>query len=204
MKWLLAAVLALWAGAAAAAPIRVMILDGASGGTYHDWKLTTQIMKRELEEAGLFDVTVVSAPPADGDFSNFHPDFSRYQVVLSNYDAQDWPAPLKAAFETYMKNGGGLVVVHGADNAFPDWAAFNEMALAGGASATQPPDPDGISRTASSHPMLRRGRLDCTAAASRSASRCAPPSIPSCGACRPHGCMRPMSFTPACGALEKT
>jgi hypothetical protein len=132
MKWLLAAVLALWAGAAAAAPIRVMILDGASGGTYHDWKLTTQIMKRELEEAGLFDVTVVSAPPADGDFSNFHPDFSRYQVVLSNYDAQDWPAPLKAAFETYMKNGGGLVVVHGADNAFPDWAAFNEMTGVGG------------------------------------------------------------------------
>ncbi|HZQ41525.1 MAG TPA: ThuA domain-containing protein [Rhizomicrobium sp.] len=132
MKYLLAALLTFWAAAAQAAPIRVMILDGASGGTYHDWKLTTQIMKRELEEAGLFEVTVVSAPPADGDFSSFHPDFARYQVVLSNYDTQDWPAPLKAQFEAYMKNGGGLVVVHGADNAFPAWPAFNEMTGVGG------------------------------------------------------------------------
>lgn len=115
-----------------AAPIKVMILDGASAAAYHDWKLTTQVMKRELEDAGLFEVTVVSAPPADGDFSNFHPGFARYQVVVSNYDAQDWPAPLKAEFETYMKNGGGLVVVHGADNAFPDWVAYNEMTGVGG------------------------------------------------------------------------
>ncbi len=132
MKWVFAALLALWSGGAAAAPVKVMILDGASAAAYHDWKLTSQIMKRELEEAGLFDVTVVSAPPADGDFSTFHPDFARYQVIVSNYDAQDWPGPLKAEFEAYMKHGGGLVVVHGADNAFPDWAAFNEMTGLGG------------------------------------------------------------------------
>jgi type 1 glutamine amidotransferase len=132
VRWLFAALLALWSSAAAAAPTKVMILDGASAAAYHDWKLTTQVMKRELEEAGLFEVTVVSAPPADGDFSNFHPDFAKYQVVVSNYDAQDWPASLKAAFEAYIKNGGGLVVVHGADNAFPDWAAYNEMTGVGG------------------------------------------------------------------------
>jgi len=74
----------------------------------------------------------VSAPPADGDFSGFHPDFAGTQVVVLNYDSQDWPAPLKAEFETYMKNGGGLVVVHGADNAFPGWPAFNEMTGIGG------------------------------------------------------------------------
>ena len=132
MRWLFAALLALWSNAAVAAPIKVMILDGASAAAYHDWKLTTQVMKRELEEASIFEVTVVSAPPADGDFSSFHPDFAKYRVVVSNYDAQDWPAPLKAAFEAYMKNGGGLVVVHGADNAFPDWAAYNEMTGVGG------------------------------------------------------------------------
>jgi hypothetical protein len=133
MKWFFAALLMLWSGAVmAAAPIKVMILDGASAAAYHDWKLTTQVMKRELDETGLFDVTVVSAPPADDNFSGFHPDFAKYQVVLSNYDSQDWPAPLKAEFETYMKNGGGLVVVHGADNAFPDWPAFNEMTGIGG------------------------------------------------------------------------
>jgi hypothetical protein len=132
VKWLLAALLALWSSVAAAAPIKVMILDGASAAAYHDWKLTTQIMKRELEDARLFEVTVVSAPRADGDFSTFHPDFGKYQVVVLNYDAQDWPEALKAEFEAYMKNGGGLVVVHGADNAFPGWVAFNEMTGIGG------------------------------------------------------------------------
>jgi hypothetical protein len=119
-------------GAAMAAPIKVMILDGASAAAYHNWQLGTRILKRELEETGLFEVTVVTVPPSDGDFSNVHPDFARYQVVVSNYDSQDWPAPLKAEFEAYMKNGGGLVSVHGADNAFPGWTAFNEMTGIGG------------------------------------------------------------------------
>jgi type 1 glutamine amidotransferase len=132
VRWLFAALLVLWSSAGSAAPIKVMILDGASAAAYHDWKLTTQIMKRELEDAGLFDVTVVSAPPADGDFSDFHPGFANYQVVVSNYDAEDWPAPLRAEFEAYVKNGGGLVVVHGADNAFPGWVAYNEMTGVGG------------------------------------------------------------------------
>ncbi len=133
MRFLFAALLVLWSNAVMAAePIKVMLLDGASAAAYHDWKLTSQIMKRELEETGRFAVTVVSAPAADGDFSNFHHDFAKYQVVVSNYDSQDWPAALKTEFESYMKNGGGLVVVHGADNAFPDWAAFNEMTGLGG------------------------------------------------------------------------
>jgi hypothetical protein len=133
MRFVFAALLLLWSNAVMAAePIKVMILDGASAAAYHDWKLGTQIMKRELEDTGLFAVTVVSVPPSDGDFSNVHPDFAKYQAVVLNYDSQDWPAALKAEFETYMKNGGGLVTVHGADNAFPDWAAFNELTGLGG------------------------------------------------------------------------
>src|SRR3954468_1332436 len=92
-------------GATAATPqIPVMLLDGQSAGSYHNWRLTTPILKRELEETGLFAVTVVTAP-ANGDFSTFHPDFAAYKVVVSNYDAQDWPAPLKSAFETFVRNG---------------------------------------------------------------------------------------------------
>ncbi len=39
---------------------------------------------------------------------------------------------LRAQFEKYVAGGGGLVVVHGADNAFPDWPAYNEMTGIGG------------------------------------------------------------------------
>jgi type 1 glutamine amidotransferase len=117
---------------AEATHIRVAILDGASGGAYHNWRLTTQVLKRELEETGLFDVTVITAPPSDGDFSNFKPEFSRYKAIVMNYDAPHWPADLRAQFEKYVRDGGGLVVIHAADNAFPDWPAFNEMIGVGG------------------------------------------------------------------------
>lgn len=78
--------------------IQVMILDGQSGGTYHNWRLTTPVMKKELEETGLFSVDVVTAPPWGGDFSNFNPDLSRYQAIVMNYDAPDWPQELRTRF----------------------------------------------------------------------------------------------------------
>jgi mono/diheme cytochrome c family protein len=132
MKAYAAFVLALSIAIAAprgAAPIRVMLLDGESGGPYHQWQLTTRVLKKELDDAGIFQVDVVTAPPADASFSAFRPDFPKYQVVVLNYDAPDerWPAELKTAFERYVSDGGGLVVVHASDNAFPGWTAFNDM-----------------------------------------------------------------------------
>jgi uncharacterized protein len=117
-----------------AGPIRVMLLDGESGGSYHKWQLVTPVLKKQLDETGLFQVDIVTAPPANGDFSNFKPDFSKYRVVVFNYDAPDdrWPAELKASFEKYVQDGGGFVSVHAADNAFPNWVAFNEMIGVGG------------------------------------------------------------------------
>jgi uncharacterized protein len=118
----------------AAAPMRVMLLDGESGGPYHKWQLTTPVLKKQLEETGLFQVEVVTAPSANGDFSSFKPEFSKYQVIVMNYDAPDerWSPELKTSFEQYIKNGGGLVVVHAADNAFGNWKEFNEMIGIGG------------------------------------------------------------------------
>jgi len=118
----------------AAAPIRVMLLDGESGGPYHDWQRTTPVLRKMLEETGVFEVAVVTAPPSGGDVGAFKPDFGKYQVVVLNYDAPDerWPADVKSRFEEYVKGGGGLVSVHAADNAFPGWQAFNEMVGVGG------------------------------------------------------------------------
>jgi type 1 glutamine amidotransferase len=118
--------------APAAPPIMAMILDGQSGGTYHAWQQVTPVLKKQLEDTGLFHVDVVTSPVSTGDFSNFKPDFTKYQVVVSNYDAPDWPADLKASFERYVTNGGGFVSVHAADNAFPGWKAYNDMIGVGG------------------------------------------------------------------------
>ena len=118
----------------AASPIRVMILDGEQGGPYHAWQETTPHLKRMLNDAGIFQVDVVTAPPKGGDFSTFKPEWSKYQVVVLNYDAPDerWPDSLKASFEQYVRNGGGVVSYHAADNAFPHWQAFNLMVGVGG------------------------------------------------------------------------
>lgn len=136
MKTVIAAIVAALAivSLRAATPISVMLLDGESGGPYHDWQRVTPVLKKMLDETGLFATTVVTTPPATGDFSGFAPDFSKYQVVVMNYDAPDerWPAALKTAFDRFVTNGGGFVSVHAADNAFPNWPAFNEMIGVGG------------------------------------------------------------------------
>ncbi len=139
-RFVLTALLAaMWSTALVAAPvapktkpIRVLILDGESAGPYHDWKLTTAVLKKDLEEAGIFHVSVATAPRFGEDFSNFKPEFGSYQVILSNLDTPDWPSDEKAQLEQFVADGGGLVVVHAADNAFPDWPAFNLMAGVGG------------------------------------------------------------------------
>ncbi len=118
----------------AAPPIRVMLLDGEQGGAYHAWQETTPYLKRMLDDAGIFQVDVVTAPPRNGDFATFKPDWGKYQVIVANYDAPDerWPDSLKASFEQYIHNGGGLVSVHAADNAFPNWKEYNQMIGVGG------------------------------------------------------------------------
>ncbi len=128
------AAMALQFPAQAAGRIRVMLLDGESGGPYHAWRLTTPVLKKELEDTGLFQVDVVTAPPAGGDFSAFKPEFGNYQEIVMNYDAPDerWPDALKSSFESFVRGGGGLVVVHAADNAFGAWGAFNQMIGIGG------------------------------------------------------------------------
>ena len=131
---LIAILLSAAAAMAAAAPIHVMLLDGEQAGAYHAWQETTPYLKRMLENAGIFQVDVVTAPPGGGDFSSFNPDWSKYQVVVGNYDAPDdrWPDRVKASFTEYIHNGGGFVSVHAADNAFPNWREYNLMIGVGG------------------------------------------------------------------------
>src|SRR4051794_32029395 len=73
----LAAALVCAVTATAASPIRVMLLDGEQAGAYHAWQETTPYLQRMLNDAGLFQVDVVTAPPPNADFSSFKPDWSK-------------------------------------------------------------------------------------------------------------------------------
>lgn len=65
-------------------------------------------------------------------WEQWHPKFSDYAAIVSNYNGQDWPASVNADFVDYIRAGGGLVSVHAADNAFPKWPEYNQMIGLGG------------------------------------------------------------------------
>jgi type 1 glutamine amidotransferase len=119
-----------WQSAAAVGgdPIKTLLIDGQNN---HKWQETTPVLKNLLANGGLCSVTVATTP-AGADLDSFQPDFSRYQVVVSNYNGHPWSKATRSAFVEYVKNGGGFVAVHAANNAFPDWPEYNEIIGLGG------------------------------------------------------------------------
>jgi len=115
----------------AATPLKILIATGQSS-QYHDWTKTTPLVKKYLEETGLFTVDVAVTPAKGEDMSSYAPKWSDYAAVVLIYEGADFSEPTKAAFVEYMKNGGGLVSIHDSDNAFPKWEEFNEMIGVGG------------------------------------------------------------------------
>jgi uncharacterized protein len=135
-NWIVVSTVVVLAGSLApraAAPIRVMLLDGANN---HDWKATSPVIQKALDEAGIFRTARVTVENAD--LAAFKPEWTQYDVVVMNYntgitgEAPLWPAETRTAFQRYMSDGGGLVSVHAADNAFAAWPEFNEMIGVGG------------------------------------------------------------------------
>ena len=135
--------------------IKTLIVDGQNN--HGQWPKITYMLKRYLEDSGLFYVDVertaftwegeeylknfaiegmsqteaLDKPKPD---PNFRPDFAKYDLVISNFgwNAAPWPEETKKDFEKYMETGGGLVVFHAADNSFPEWEAYNKMIGLGG------------------------------------------------------------------------
>jgi uncharacterized protein len=126
---ILSVVLPFALNADAAEKLKALIVDGQNN--HGVWPKTTQMMKRYLEESGLFEVDVATTAK-EGTDPSFKPDFSKYDVVVSNYNGARWPKETEAALVDYVKSGGGFVVIHAANNAFGDWPEYNEMIGLGG------------------------------------------------------------------------
>lgn len=113
--------------AGAAEKLRLLIIDGQNN---HNWKAMTPMMSAELEKTGRFSVEVATTPdnkaPADA-WNAFRPDFGKFNVVLSNYNGQLWPEEVRKGLVKFVSGGGGLVIIHAANNAFAEWPEWNEM-----------------------------------------------------------------------------
>ena len=113
--------------------LKALIIDGQNN---HNWKATTPIIRWTLEQSGRFTVDVSttpgSGPAAAEQWKAWRPNFRDYDVLVSNYNGDTWPEEVRQAFVEYVRNGGGLVTVHAADNSFAQWPEFNEMIGVGG------------------------------------------------------------------------
>lgn len=135
--------------------LKALIIDGQNNHSV--WPKSTIMMKQYLEETGLFEVEVdrvrflwrsepeASYLPLAGDFETepvkepkpdpaFSPDFKKFDVIISNFGwkAAELSKETQKALEDYMKEGGGFVSVHAADNAWPLWLEYNKMIGVGG------------------------------------------------------------------------
>jgi hypothetical protein len=110
--------------------IRVLIIDGVSN---HNWKLNTRLLRGILEPGGLFDVAVSTSPPTatSPGWDAWRPKFGDYDVVLQTYNdihgGPPWPEEVKTQFVSFVNNGGGVFIYHSANNAFADWAQYNDI-----------------------------------------------------------------------------
>jgi type 1 glutamine amidotransferase len=109
----------------------VLIVDGFSN---HNWEQTTKMTRKILEETGLFSVSVSTTPstPEDPAWQSWDPEFATYDVVIQNCNnirnkQMRWPPSIEKDLEDYVKKGGGLYILHSANNSFPDWDQYNLM-----------------------------------------------------------------------------
>ena len=144
------------ASACADGKIKALIVDGQNN---HNWKAMTPFMKVQLEKTGLFEVEVSTTPPRtpkppknlpppkkkeaeeaareirrkfEVQWASWRPKFKEFNVVISNYNGEPWPEPVEQAFVQYVSSGGGFLVVHAANNSFPDWSEYNKIIGLGG------------------------------------------------------------------------
>jgi uncharacterized protein len=98
-----------------------------TGQNNHNWQRSSIALKYILEKSGMFTAEITVSPSAGEDMTGFDIDFSPYDLVVLDYTGDNWPEATRNNFVTYVQNGGGVVVYHAANNAFPDWPEYNDI-----------------------------------------------------------------------------
>ena len=122
--WIVAS--ALTVANAAERPVKVLIIGGQNN---HDWKKSTPFMKQVLDKSGHFAASIHNAPPQgapQADWDAWQPDFRQFDCVVLDYNGQMWPERVKKDFVDYVRGGGGVLVIHAANNAFGGWKEYEQ------------------------------------------------------------------------------
>ena len=93
-----------------AGKLRVLILAGRNN---HDWRATTPFLRKVLVDSGRFDVRVEEEPAGITDAT-----LAAYDVLVLNYEGPRWGSVTEKAVENFVRQGKGLVAIHGANYTF--------------------------------------------------------------------------------------
>ena len=104
--------------------LQVLIITGQNR---HDWRATTPVLRKLLEDTGKFEVRVIE------EFRGAGPEtLAPYDVLVVNYDDKRQP-PLRwgeradSAFLQAVRGGKGVVIFHFATAAFEGWEDYEKL-----------------------------------------------------------------------------
>lgn len=103
--------------------LRVLFITGADS---HDWQGNTRIMKQHLPAFGIgaIDMKIV---PRHEDWLTWEGDYADYDVIAIMYYQPTAPPQSVEALAAYVKQGGGLALVHSGLGGFRGQAAMDRM-----------------------------------------------------------------------------
>ena len=110
---------------AAENPVKVLIITGANN---HDWKLTTEALKKIYEDSGRFTVAVTEKPS-----ELTAVELAKYDVLVNNWTmvgktGHVWSVEVEKAVEDFVAGGKGFVTFHAGSSCFADWPGFHKIA----------------------------------------------------------------------------
>ena len=104
--------------------IQTLIITGQNG---HDWRGTTPLLRKELEETGKFEVRVTEEFRGAGVET-----LAPYSLIVLNYydlrkPEMRWGEKADTALLEFVRPGKGLVVYHFSVAAFDGWTEYEKM-----------------------------------------------------------------------------
>jgi hypothetical protein len=76
------------------AQYKALIITGQNN---HNWQASNPILKQLLDQTGLFVTDIMVTPEKGGDMSTFDPKFSKYDLVVLDYNGDPFSETLSAA-----------------------------------------------------------------------------------------------------------
>jgi predicted DNA-binding protein with PD1-like motif/type 1 glutamine amidotransferase len=104
--------------------LQVLIVTGQNG---HNWRGTTPLLRKALEDTGAFEVRVTE------EFRGAGPEtLAPYDLVVLNYFERGrpenrWGEKTNQAFLDYVRSGKGVVVYHFSMAAFDGWTEYEKL-----------------------------------------------------------------------------